>query len=68
MKYRCKNCGFIHLGELNDGYYCPYCLGSLFDFELIEEEEKKYKVKLNHTKENFVCKNKRKQNGNYVNG
>lgn len=40
MKYRCKNCGFIHLGELNDGYYCPYCLGSLFDFELIEEEEK----------------------------
>lgn len=42
MKYRCKNCGFIHLGELNDGYYCPYCLGSLFDFELIEEEEKKY--------------------------
>ena len=42
MKYRCKNCGFIHLGELNDGYYCPYCLGSLFDFELIEDEEKKY--------------------------
>lgn len=42
MKYRCKTCGFIHEGELNDGYYCPMCLGSLFNFELISDEEKIY--------------------------
>lgn len=42
MKYVCKTCGFIHLGEMPDGYVCPYCASGLFDFELIQSEEKVY--------------------------
>jgi len=42
MIYRCRKCGFIHEGEMPDGYYCPLCHASLFDFKLITEEEKKY--------------------------
>lgn len=42
MKYKCKICGFIHEGEMPDGYLCPLCHASIFDFELIKEEEKVY--------------------------
>lgn len=42
MKYKCKICGFIHEGDMPDGYLCPLCHASVFDFELIEEEEKTY--------------------------
>lgn len=44
MRYKCKICGFIHEGELNDGYICPLCRSSLHEFELIEKEEKIYKM------------------------
>lgn len=42
MKYRCKKCGFIHEGEMPDGYICPLCHTSVFDFKLINFEDKKY--------------------------
>lgn len=38
MKYKCSKCGFIHEGELPDGYFCPLCLGGFYNFELIEED------------------------------
>ena len=40
MKYRCTKCGFIHEGELPDGYFCPLCMSNHSYFELIHEEEK----------------------------
>lgn len=45
MKYKCTNCGFIHEGEMPDGYYCPLCRSNYSFFELISEEEKKYNRK-----------------------
>jgi ferredoxin hydrogenase len=42
MIYKCKNCGFLHEGVMPDGYLCPICHSSIFDFELIEEEHKVY--------------------------
>ena len=44
MKYKCTVCGFIHEGNLNDGYICPICRNSLHVFELITQEEKTYKM------------------------
>ncbi|MDD4706234.1 MAG: hypothetical protein PHS24_03380 [Bacilli bacterium] len=41
MSYKCKICGFIHEGAIPDGYYCPICKTTLFDFEKIEEEPRK---------------------------
>ena len=40
MKYKCRHCNFIHFGSMPDGYICPLCHVGLFDFDLIEEEEK----------------------------
>lgn len=45
MKYKCNNCGFIHFGEMPDGYYCPLCHANFSYFELVDEEEKKYNRK-----------------------
>lgn len=42
MKYKCMECGFIHEGEMPDGYFCPLCLNNFNSFELIEEEQKIY--------------------------
>lgn len=42
MTYKCKKCGFIHEGEMPDGYYCPLCHASFFEFRLINEEEPTY--------------------------
>ena len=42
MKYKCIKCGFIHEGELPDGYFCPLCMSNHSYFELIYEEEKVY--------------------------
>lgn len=42
MKYKCSNCGFIHNGELPDGYYCPLCLENFKSFVIYEREEKIY--------------------------
>lgn len=42
MKYKCNKCGFIHDGELPDGYFCPLCLSNFYNFELIEKENKIY--------------------------
>lgn len=42
MIYKCQNCGFLHYGELKDGYICPYCRSNLQSFLLIEKEEKVY--------------------------
>lgn len=46
MKYKCKNCGFIHEGEMPDGYYCPLCRSNFSYFEKIIEEEIKYNRKI----------------------
>lgn len=45
MKYKCSKCGFIHIGELPDGYYCPVCRSNFSFFELLEAEKKKYNRK-----------------------
>ncbi len=42
MIYKCQNCGFLHYGELIDGYICPYCRSNLQSFSLITKEEKVY--------------------------
>ncbi len=38
MKFKCKVCGFIHEGEFPDGYYCPICGVTKFEFEEIKKE------------------------------
>lgn len=45
MKYKCQKCGFIHEGELRDGYYCPLCKSGIFDFKELKtkKEEKVYR-------------------------
>jgi len=45
MKYKCQKCGFIHEGEMPDGYYCPLCHSNFYNFLLIDKEEKKYNRK-----------------------
>lgn len=48
MIYKCKICGFIHEGDMPDGYFCPLCHGSFYDFEIISNETKKYnRVRVN---------------------
>lgn len=42
MKYKCQICGFIHEGEMPDGYFCPLCRHGSFYFDIIDEEEKVY--------------------------
>lgn len=39
VKYKCQKCGFIHEGELRDGYYCPFCKVSLFEFKEIKSKK-----------------------------
>ncbi|MDD4315529.1 MAG: ferritin family protein, partial [Clostridia bacterium] len=44
-KYRCTVCGYIHEGELTEGFRCPKCRQPASAFELIEENatlENKY--------------------------
>ena len=36
-KYRCTVCGYIHEGELTEGFKCPLCKQPASKFELIEE-------------------------------
>lgn len=36
VKYRCKICGYIHEGELPDGFTCPVCKQPISAFEKIE--------------------------------
>ena len=43
--YKCQKCGFIHEGDLPDGYYCPLCRSNHSYFELILEDEKTYNRK-----------------------
>lgn len=45
MKYKCKFCGFIHEGKIPDGYYCPLCKATLFDFQPIKEKKENEKNK-----------------------
>ena len=59
MKYKCSKCGFIHFGELPDGYYCPLCHSNFSYFKLIEVEEKKYNRKPVNP-DNFSSKRKSK--------
>ena len=42
MVHKCIKCNFIHEGEFPDGYLCPLCYANVFDFRLIETEEKIY--------------------------
>ena len=37
VKYRCKVCGYIHEGELPEGFVCPLCKQPASSFERIEE-------------------------------
>ena len=37
VKYRCKVCGYIHEGELPEGFVCPVCKQPASSFEKIEE-------------------------------
>ncbi len=39
-KYRCTVCGYIHEGELTEGFKCPKCRQPASAFELIEETAK----------------------------
>lgn len=39
MIYKCKKCGFIHEGEMPDGYYCPMCRTGFNDFKLVNEDK-----------------------------
>jgi ferredoxin hydrogenase len=38
VKYRCTVCGYIHEGELPEGFRCPKCKQPASAFELIEEK------------------------------
>ena len=37
VKYRCKICGYIHEGEMPEGFVCPVCKQPVSAFEKIEE-------------------------------
>lgn len=37
VKYRCSICGYIHEGELTDGFVCPICKQPASVFEKLEE-------------------------------
>lgn len=39
-KYRCTVCGYIHEGELTEGFKCPICKQPASVFEEIKEEKK----------------------------
>lgn len=45
MIYKCQKCGFIHEGEMPDGYYCPLCHSNFSFFQLTQKEEKVYNRK-----------------------
>ena len=38
VKYRCTICGYIHEGELTEGFTCPVCRQPASVFEKIEEK------------------------------
>lgn len=40
VKYRCSICGYIHEGELPDGFECPICKQPASAFVKVEEEKK----------------------------
>lgn len=40
VKYRCTVCGYIHEGELPEGFVCPVCRQPASVFEKIEERQK----------------------------
>ncbi len=42
-KFKCKICGYIHEGELNDYYECPLCHAPATKFEEIKEEKTEIK-------------------------
>lgn len=39
MKYRCSVCGYIHEGELEEGFVCPICKQPASAFVLVEEKK-----------------------------
>ena len=41
VKYRCSICGYIHEGELTEGFVCPVCRQPASVFEKMEETVKK---------------------------
>ena len=49
-KFKCKLCGYIHEGELNDYFECPLCHAPATKFEKLEEEktEEKGETKMNY--------------------
>ena len=53
MKYRCKVCGYIHEGPLEEGFVCPLCKKPASFFELVEEEKKTVEFKGSKTERNL---------------
>ena len=45
MVYKCSNCGFIHEGEMPDGYYCPFCRSNHSSFKLIKKDKEVFNRK-----------------------
>lgn len=54
MKYRCKVCGYIHEGELTEGFTCPVCHQPASAFELIEEKKAENKYAGTKTEQNLM--------------
>lgn len=55
VKYRCPVCGYIHVGELPEGFVCPRCKqpGSAF-VKIEEKEETKNKYAGTKTEKNLM--------------
>lgn len=53
MSFKCRKCGFIHDGEMIDGYICPLCGSGIYDFKLIKNDSsKKIYNRVNISKDN----------------
>lgn len=56
VKYRCSICGYIHEGELEEGFVCPVCRQPASVFEKVEEarEEGENRFKGTKTEKNLM--------------
>lgn len=53
-KYRCSVCGYIHEGELPDGFVCPRCKQPASVFVLVEEAKTENKYAGTKTEKNLM--------------
>lgn len=54
VKYRCSVCGYIHEGELPDGFVCPRCKQPASVFVLVEEAKTENKYAGTKTEKNLM--------------